>query len=431
MLTNLFSRERDKRVFPQLFIHVGPGKTGTSVIQNWCSKNTKFLEKKGYYYPEHNLDENGISSGHAGLLGTVIDGKWTLSSSKINKFKGDISRLRNKKIILSSEAFWRHLDKLIEYFPGAQFIFYIRSPLEFFESGYNQNVKRSRLMKPIADRYHSFSARPYGAEFLTKAVRDYRLENFIIRLYSRDLFAGGNILHDFFEIFNISKLPNLTVGDVNPSYCFEALEFKRLINHYHLSAANDIKLDKLLQSYQGGVTDYSIVDPETYEAFKIQVVDTLVPLLEQCKIPESSAKGFLDQIKTKKQKAYFKQNLSDDARNSILQYLSEHDNDLAALLRMKLKCKPGDEADSSVTEKVQLGKGVPKTAHRLLDSLTEIYGNDIASAELYRDLSCCFEHENLGLAQILMENAAKLRPTGPFINSKLSYLNKLLDESGS
>ena len=48
-----------------VILHVGPGKTGSSAIQKWLNEHSDTLLSEGVFYPEHSLDENGVSSGNA------------------------------------------------------------------------------------------------------------------------------------------------------------------------------------------------------------------------------------------------------------------------------------------------------------------------------------------------------------------------------
>jgi hypothetical protein len=47
--------------------HIGAPKTGASAIQKFLLENRQALKSLGFYYPEHALDENGVSGGHTGF----------------------------------------------------------------------------------------------------------------------------------------------------------------------------------------------------------------------------------------------------------------------------------------------------------------------------------------------------------------------------
>lgn len=47
-----------------ILIHAGPGKTGSSALQKFLHSHRNELAAQGVLYPEHQLDANGISSGH-------------------------------------------------------------------------------------------------------------------------------------------------------------------------------------------------------------------------------------------------------------------------------------------------------------------------------------------------------------------------------
>ena len=88
----------------EIFIHVGPPKTGTSFIQQWCSRHREWLLIKGVYYPEHHLDNNLISSGNLlSLFELKNDDDLTFSIKKLEVLKKEATELKAKKHLFSSE----------------------------------------------------------------------------------------------------------------------------------------------------------------------------------------------------------------------------------------------------------------------------------------------------------------------------------------
>lgn len=68
-------------------IHVGPPKTGTSAIQKWCLDNKTLLLGYGIYYPEHDVDPNGVSSGNLlSLFERTEDGELVYSKKSIKSY---------------------------------------------------------------------------------------------------------------------------------------------------------------------------------------------------------------------------------------------------------------------------------------------------------------------------------------------------------
>ena len=68
----------------EIFVRVGPPKTGTSFIQQWCSRHREWLFIKGVFYPAHYLDKNLISSGNLlSLFEKENNGDLIFSSKKL------------------------------------------------------------------------------------------------------------------------------------------------------------------------------------------------------------------------------------------------------------------------------------------------------------------------------------------------------------
>ena len=70
----------------EIYIHVGPPKTGTSAVQKWLSSNQSFLKKQGVFYPSHSVDANGVSSGNVKSVYDIDENKQLcLNKSSLNK----------------------------------------------------------------------------------------------------------------------------------------------------------------------------------------------------------------------------------------------------------------------------------------------------------------------------------------------------------
>ncbi|MFT4941694.1 MAG: hypothetical protein ACI88A_004764, partial [Paraglaciecola sp.] len=134
----------------KIFIHIGPPKTGSSAIQNWLCNNADYLSRQGIYYPTHDSDVNKISSGNVlSIYDRQEDKSLEFNESKVTEL---LERFNNgdwHTLLLSSEYFYNNCEELSKIFQDAIFIAYIRSPLEFLESTYNQSVKRHGNTKEI------------------------------------------------------------------------------------------------------------------------------------------------------------------------------------------------------------------------------------------------------------------------------------------
>ncbi len=136
----------------QIYIHIGPHKTGTTTIQNSLIINRDSLLRNGYFVPRAGslMDQ----TGHHNLA-------WELLGSK--KFKGsfgtwksllkEIAKNDPKKIILSAEAFSRfesdeilRLKKLLQGFE-IFVIFYARRQDKKIQSHWSEGIKSPTTLK--------------------------------------------------------------------------------------------------------------------------------------------------------------------------------------------------------------------------------------------------------------------------------------------
>lgn len=141
-----FSLPPSKRII----LHIGPPKTGSSAIQKFLLDNVSLLKQKGIYYPQHSVDKNGISSGNQdAILEHNNKGELTINRSKIAALLNAFQTSSANVLLLSSEAFFKRANTLIRILPNCEAIAFVRSPLDFVESIYNQSVKRHFVTSKI------------------------------------------------------------------------------------------------------------------------------------------------------------------------------------------------------------------------------------------------------------------------------------------
>ncbi|MEP7704316.1 hypothetical protein [Paraglaciecola sp. 25GB23A] len=298
----------------KIFIHVGPPKTGTSAVQKWFSDNTKLLSKEGVYYPSHDVDQNGVSSGNVSLLYDVNNEKQIeLNQERLEKLLTEFENSEFQTLFLSSEFFFRAMLELKSHIPQAKFIAYVRNPMEIKESSYNQSVKR-HFQKQILNAGRS-KRLPFMDRFVN-FKNQYGTDDLVLRLYGAKYFKYGNIVSDILHIFGIEF--NVDLPLVNSSYQFEALEFKRWLNQFELEK-HQVVVDRALQAYKSGTASYSLISTEQYiddnlhyskviEGYALELeTDNLAPLVSDMK-----------NVKTKN---YLVQKLDEKSFRSVCDFL--------------------------------------------------------------------------------------------------------------
>ncbi|MGH3351912.1 MAG: hypothetical protein ACRDPS_14690 [Nocardioides sp.] len=281
-----------------IVVHSGLPKTGTSAVQAWLHHNTEQLASAGVFYPWHYLDKNGISAGNAGSLMERSGPRFVTSPSQIEGTLADFEASGCHTMLLSSEAFLPELPNLAEALPAhTRFVMYVRDPLAFLESDYNQRVKRIPQLHeflPDGDAYGGWLGHEHLYNALLSDTARTRSE---LRPYHSDLFVGGSLLTDLLHAAGIdtSQLTGLELKRVNTSYSLHALEIKRALNALPLGNELNERLDMRLQSCPLGPTSYSLIPPADYDRLRKQADEEL---------RELSVKYAIDSLEPLRQKLH-------------------------------------------------------------------------------------------------------------------------------
>jgi hypothetical protein len=441
----------------KVYIHIGPPKTATSAIQNWLQNNRDLLLNQGFFYPEHSVDENGVSSGNVlDVFDRNEDTKLVISDKKVKQLLRDCKKNKCDTLLLSSEFFFFQVSELLEIFPHAQLIVYLRFPLDVIESSYNQAVKRHDETKPF-----SLPKKPnaYHLKFIEKMFAKHGTANFTIRFYEKSMFCNGDIISDFNSILGIEN--DLSASDIiNSSYTFEALELKRWLNTF-LPVEYQQRVDSFLQSYNHGADSYSLIKPKQYDYY----VEWFIAKLETFFVdyPIEGNQQYLSAIRSKTQKRFIPQTLSLEEFKRIVDAMVTWDDGLVYVLAKKAaisseaKQKHADFVEvlcAAVTTQYKLKTWLresrlsfifklkrvirrlksPSLAHTesstapllRVRSILKIEAH-VPDAEIFRELALyCEQNGELGFAYRLMKEAGLLRPDGPVINAKIAeYQEKL------
>lgn len=438
-----------------ILIHIGPPKTGTSAIQFCLQHDRKRLADAGIFYPEHTTDVNGISSGNLNSIFDTVDDQRVLNQAKVTDLLQLCAQSNFHTLLLSSEFFFERLADIAELLPSARFIAYVRNPLDSFESLYNQSVKRHHHTQPIKN---SVKLPRFYLAKLDKFIEQLCKDRFLLRSYSVNAFAGGSIVADFYHILGIVPPDNIT-QQINPSYSFEALEFKRWLNQF-CSAEIALKADKLLQAFSSDKQRFTLLDAETYERYKAQAYDYVNDFCIKYDVFMSAT--LLDDIYSSASKPYVEQTLVLEQFMLVADYLHKYDSWLYRNICYSLylvsyhqcfksefgqyiisKYKLSEVANRTMLKSVMI-KFINKLVGRRVDDhvvLSSISSDDLVrlraklhidesinDVDLLRELAVLAEkNDDIGLAYRLMSRALVLRPNGPLIKSKLKYYEQRIE----
>lgn len=306
----------------RIVIHAGPGKTGTSVIQHWLSQHEGALAEQGVFYPGHSTDVNDVSSGNLHVVTRNDDGQRpVVDDAKVKRLITRFEKSRYHTLLLSSEFFFFRILDLQDRMPNAEFVVYLRNPIELAESGYNQGVKRHRQTKTFRIGEH-FNSPILG--YLRTILEETPAPSLTIRPYSPEHFREGNIVSDLLLSIGIDTSPFDELGDigkrrVNPSYTLEALEFKRCANHFEIDSIQ-AELDRKLQACPVGSRHYSLIHPHRYEQLKTRLVATVADFVDSFDLDE--LRPFCESLTNEESPPHHPQEVSREQLQSVADYLA-------------------------------------------------------------------------------------------------------------
>ena len=220
---------------PQLYLHIGHGKTGTSAIQSAFAIAQKDLLKLGIEYPIQNTDREKASQF------AITSGNWNYNPKE--SLAQELTRRsreqnNNNSILLSSESLFWQLDSLFE--DGFQelkdlnlhVLLAVREIEEMLSSEYQQRVKRHGEKRPfeqfLRSRHFISSHHKRAAEIITLLKKN-KIKTTIIN-YSKH---KHNIIELIFKTLQAEEAyPRDTVHGVvvNRSMSHKELAIITLIN---------------------------------------------------------------------------------------------------------------------------------------------------------------------------------------------------------
>ncbi len=359
----------------KIFIHVGPPKTGSSAIQKWFNENVKTVKSLGIYYPEHQSDPNGISSGNLyAIYDKNSEGNYSINLNKVSKLISDFEESKFQYLLLSSEFFFQRMEDIKKHFPEASFIAYLRAPMDKRESLYNQGIKRHHVTQPFPQK---INRKFNDLEKINSFISLYDNEVMLLRFYGSKYFFKKNIISDILKTIGIEK--EVSSDIINSSYQFEALEFKRWLNNYPLGLTAS-KIDIALQNYKNTPLKFSLLPSEMCVKQRKVYQSLYKKFLANKKLPHSDI--FLSELITKPAKPYKKQLLTEREFTHVCNYLLKAVG--ADLSKVRTTVEASELSNNLYYKKLFL-KIVPKEITKL-SKVKEVINFILIRSRLFQDI---------------------------------------------
>ncbi|KXS55223.1 MAG: hypothetical protein AWU57_407 [Marinobacter sp. T13-3] len=427
---------------PDVILHIGSPKSGSSAIQRFCLNNRRQLLQRGYYYPEHNLDKNNVSGGHTRVANPL--GKNSVEKARAVFARAlEDARAKHACLLLSAEAFYFQHEALLALTNGlkVQVVCFIRNPVEYFLANHNQGIKRHMGTRRLNELLPALVSRP--ANHLTgkpllawaEGVGD---ENCVFLPYKAPVSGGELIEAQFLRALGwadaeVEAATRDLPGMTNRSYVKSALELKRLLNTVldELPLRSVREVDWCLQGFSDRTlneTGYSIADlPESVAATLADkllsqmegVVERFPQLQDIAQLPPAEAPG---QGATS--------NLDLQAPLSAL--MAEVPNVIEQIREVATDQRNNGRQDYAFCKLLDLlgidfeePKGLAGLALKQREVLS---GDKLETADCLREMALLLERQNLlNDAQFAIDQALKHRPTGQGIQTIKARIDSALN----
>ena len=331
----------------KILLHIGPPKTGSSAIQKCFLDNASILLENGIFYPSHATDNNGISSGHQHvILSENVAGELVIDRKKIGLLIEEFNESQAHIMVLSSEAFFRRAHTLIRIVPNCEAIAFIRSPIDFIESIYNQSVKRhmnnAKIQLPAYISTSHLTA-------LATLIDNNKTKNIRLFAYKR----GQDVVETFKKALSVDVNLEMPKNSINSSYSHEALQFKRIVNSFQLGDL-DNEIDNALQAYSKGSRDYTYIEPSKYQAYQAECYNALAAFCDRYFVVDSE--NLFDELKHPQPYEVKRQDLSLSEVTKIINYLNRNHRKLYFQLSSRLSTRECLNEEAELVKKALVRK---------------------------------------------------------------------------
>lgn len=246
---------------PDVVLHIGAPKSGSSAIQRFSVLNRPALLDAGYFYPVHPLDPNGVSGGHTILRHPLVQKDHNCTAAVLFSLLEESHKM-GATLILSSESFFARSADLIPYLEGlnVQVIAWFRNPVDASIANHNQSIKRSFSTQTVFEKFDNISKTRRNSVMDGEHLYDWAgaFGDDACTFLPYCGFDANNPGLIERQWLNALGIPTTSLGRfkfdyvrVNRSYVPSALELKRLLNFLLNDEHEDICLavDHSLQQY--------------------------------------------------------------------------------------------------------------------------------------------------------------------------------------
>jgi hypothetical protein len=342
-----------------------------------------------------------------------------VSAEKARALRAMLTTTSCHTLLLSSEFFFPAIEDIANQLPEAEFVVYVRNPIELLESNYNQSVKRHDETKSFTPP-ERFQAGLFSQIARLRSAKS--APRLILRPYGDALFEGGDIVSDLLQVLEVGGLAG-SPQRVNASYTLDALEFKRHANHFALGPLQPI-IDRTLQAYPLGPRDYSLVPPDTYAAMRTACLEQLDQLMGEHGVPELAR--LREDLTHAAQRPFVAQRTTQEQLSAVAEHLETAEPETFGHLRARVQRSPDLALPNPAFYACFGVTPTPPPAPMDCEAITRLVRHlekrpGLLAPDYAREIAIHFERVgDMQRARDFMETAHRLRPEGETIRERLN-----------
>jgi len=252
----------------EIFIHIGPHKTGTTTIQHGLGLNEKVLRRNGVLVPNSGrpFPKNG---GVHNLAWELVEYKSKSYHPEYGSWKDLLNELKEskefRKAVLSSEGFCfldvARIQKVCDWLEDYQvkIIIYVRRQDEAIQSFWVECAKNFAASPQVGsfyewvEEYNYYISRYDYSDLISKWEAVFSQENIILRLFKPDDFKPS-LFHDFLSLCDIKVDHIFLPKHTNISPGVKIIEAIRLVkNHIDFSHLDERKWNYIFKGLKNQI----------------------------------------------------------------------------------------------------------------------------------------------------------------------------------
>ncbi len=239
---------------PEIFLHIGIAKTGTTSLQSFLSSNPKLLRKHGFFYPKSPGQKNHTDLANFAQDDDKLDDELRklegitdknsldqFRSSFESRFIREVTKAKSKKIVLSNEHCWNKLNSsseiarlhrlLRQISNNIKVVVYLRRQDDLLVSAFSTAIKAGRTKKFGIPDPHTGRNQYNFYKLLDLWGNVLGDDNIVVKRFDRNTLTQGNIVADFLDTIGLKPpYDSLPYVEDNPRLDWMTLEFLRQFN---------------------------------------------------------------------------------------------------------------------------------------------------------------------------------------------------------